>query len=141
MKGFIIISLAMAGFSALLDPITLDDLKWEKRILLIFQSEHEPPFQLTLDDGLKQEITDRDLIYFVFGDSIFSNSNYTFEGAYAEKIKKLYRQGAKSSCYVLLGKDGGSKLRKEGENLDWEELFATIDAMPMRRQEMKNNLE
>ncbi|MEX2512239.1 MAG: DUF4174 domain-containing protein [Cyclobacteriaceae bacterium] len=136
-----IISLALAGFSLLPDPITLEDLKWKNRILLIFQSDNDPPYQLNLDERLNQEINDRDLVYFIFGDSLLTNSAHTFESAYAEKIKTIYRRGEKSRGYVLLGKDGGPKLRKEGENLDWEDLFATIDAMPMRIREMKNNQE
>lgn len=37
---------------------------------------------------------------------------------------------------VLLGKDGGPKL-SSGEPIPLQNLFATIDAMPMRRDEMK----
>lgn len=37
--------------------------------------------------------------------------------------------------FLLVGKDGGVKLRR-GEAVDSEELFAVIDAMPMRRREM-----
>jgi hypothetical protein len=37
---------------------------------------------------------------------------------------------------VLVGKDGGPKL-SSGEPIPPQNLFATIDAMPMRRDEMK----
>jgi hypothetical protein len=36
---------------------------------------------------------------------------------------------------VLIGLDGGIKLQKNGQ-LTPEELFGTIDSMPMRRAEM-----
>jgi hypothetical protein len=36
---------------------------------------------------------------------------------------------------VLIGKDGGVKLRQE-EPISLADLFALIDSMPMRRQEM-----
>ncbi len=39
---------------------------------------------------------------------------------------------------VLVGKDGFEKLRA-GQPILNETLFATIDAMPMRRQEMRRN--
>ena len=45
--------------------------------------------------------------------------------------------GAKTAFEVLLvGKDGGVKLRRSGP-VDCREISALIDAMPMRREEMK----
>lgn len=44
--------------------------------------------------------------------------------------------GAKSFYVVLVGKDGGEKLRR-ATPLSPEELFAIVDAMPMRRAEMR----
>lgn len=38
---------------------------------------------------------------------------------------------------ILVGKDGGEKLRREGQILDRTLLFETIDQMPMRQQEMR----
>jgi len=42
----------------------------------------------------------------------------------------------KSFSVVLIGKDGGEKLRR-ATPLSPEELFAIVDAMPMRRAEMR----
>lgn len=42
----------------------------------------------------------------------------------------------KSFSVVLIGKDGGEKLRR-AIPLSPEELFAVVDAMPMRRAEMR----
>jgi hypothetical protein len=39
---------------------------------------------------------------------------------------------------ILIGKDGGEKLRKTGEILPTDLLFATIDAMPMRQREIRD---
>ena len=44
--------------------------------------------------------------------------------------------GTKSFSVVLIGKDGGEKLRR-ATPLSPEELFAIVDAMPMRRAEMR----
>jgi hypothetical protein len=44
--------------------------------------------------------------------------------------------GTKSFSVVLIGKDGGEKLRR-AIPLSPEELFAVVDAMPMRRAEMR----
>jgi len=37
---------------------------------------------------------------------------------------------------VLVGKDGGEKLRR-GAAVDIDEIFSVIDAMPMRQREME----
>jgi hypothetical protein len=37
---------------------------------------------------------------------------------------------------ILIGKDGGEKIR-QGSSVDLKEIFAIIDAMPMRQQEMR----
>lgn len=44
--------------------------------------------------------------------------------------------GTRSFSVVLIGKDGGEKLRR-ATPLSPEELFAIVDAMPMRRAEMR----
>ena len=44
--------------------------------------------------------------------------------------------GTRSFSIVLIGKDGGEKLRRTTP-LSPEELFAIVDAMPMRRAEMR----
>ena len=41
---------------------------------------------------------------------------------------------------VLIGKDGGVKLRQE-EPISVADLFALIDSMPMRKQEMRQRSE
>ncbi len=38
---------------------------------------------------------------------------------------------------ILIGKDGGEKLRS-GTPMNTGKIFGTIDAMPMRKGEMKN---
>ena len=43
---------------------------------------------------------------------------------------------ADAFCVILVGKDGGEKLRRY-EPVDLQEIFALIDAMPMRRREMR----
>jgi hypothetical protein len=46
------------------------------------------------------------------------------------------RLNAKTFSVVLIGKDGGEKLRRPTP-LAPDELFALVDAMPMRRAEMR----
>lgn len=44
--------------------------------------------------------------------------------------------GAKAFSVTLIGKDGGEKLRRESV-LTTRELFAIVDAMPIRRAEIE----
>jgi hypothetical protein len=119
------------------DVITLEDLRWKSRVLLVFPSQTEHTSnRWDMTDSLLGEIADRELIFFVFGDTLISNSSFRFEEDYEKKLRSRYALGSRELCWILLGKDGGSKLKKEGSAPDWKLLFATIDAMPMRQREM-----
>lgn len=122
--------------------ITLDDLRWKSRVLLVFPSpEDDSNLIWEMTDSLLVEIADRDLIYFVFGDSLISNSDFKFDKEYEKQLRVRYALGSKELCWILLGKDGGSKLKKEGTAPDWKLLFTTIDAMPMRQREMNRLID
>ncbi|WP_245189521.1 DUF4174 domain-containing protein [Lunatimonas salinarum] len=120
------------------ETITLEDLRWKNRVLLVFPDAEQP---LALDweitDSLRMEFEERDLLYFVFQDSLLTNSTHRFDPAYEVSLKKKYRLGSKNVCWVLIGKDGGTKVRQEGDGPNWEELFGIIDAMPMRARELQ----
>ncbi len=136
-----IVLIAFLWLSALMNEvITLEDLKWKNRVLLVFPNMEENSFEWEVNDSLATEIEERDLVYFLMADtSLQTNSVYSFSPEYQKELLKRYALGSKKSCYVLIGKDGGSKVRKEGEMVNWEELFATIDAMPMRQREMRSS--
>ncbi len=136
MKFYVLLISVLMGITDS-NIITLEDLKWKNRVLLVFPSpDEETPVIWEMKDSLLVEISERDLIYFVFGDSLITNSTFNFDEGYEETIRSRYALGSKELCWVLLGKDGGSKLRKEGAAPDWELLFRTIDAMPMRQREI-----
>lgn len=115
------------------EEITLDNLKWKNRVVLFFQDSSE---RNDLDfDFLKDELKDRKLIYFIFKeDDIISNSEFTFSAEQQASISTKYKMGYTKNCWVLIGLDGGVKVKKEGD-LDWEFIFRTVDSMPMRRSE------
>ena len=114
--------------------MTLDDLKWEYRVILYFPVDGES--SLILNDSINQEIQERKIAYFIFGDSVVSNIETSFSPTYLKQIENKYKMGYKGSMYVLLGLDGGVKLREE-DSVDWDHVFQTIDAMPMRQSEKK----
>ncbi len=56
----------------------------------------------------------------------------------AKDLRAQYGIDAARFSVVLVGKDGGVKLRAE-EAVPAEELFALIDSMPMRQREMRES--
>jgi len=56
----------------------------------------------------------------------------------AQDLRAHYGIDASRFSVVLVGKDGGVKLRAE-EAVPAEKLFALIDAMPMRQREMRES--
>ncbi len=54
----------------------------------------------------------------------------------AGALRARFGVSTASFSAVLVGKDGGAKL-SQSKPLDAARLFATIDAMPMRRNEMR----
>ena len=57
-------------------------------------------------------------------------------GREAEAIRRQLRLPSDAFRAVLVGKDGGTKITA-AEPIPVERLFTTIDAMPMRRDEMR----
>ena len=58
------------------------------------------------------------------------------DGAEAAALRERLGLPARTFRAVLVGKDGGAKLASD-EPIPPQRLFATIDAMPMRRNEMR----
>lgn len=123
MKASILFFVIAVSF-LLTDSITLEDLQWKKRIVLVFPHEGAV---VDYSDSLKAEMEDRDIVYFVFSDSLLSNTEFSFDEEYVQQLRIRYLLGSHPPCWVLLGKDGSLKLRKE-EGVDWEEAFSLIDS-------------
>lgn len=115
-------------------PKQLEDFRWKNRLVLIFQNDNEP--KEVLSDSLMKEIKERKIIYFFIGEGVKSNAEIDFSSSYREGLKNSYQMGKIKNSWVLIGLDGGIKMRKE-EELDWSLVFKTIDSMPMRQSEIK----
>jgi hypothetical protein len=111
------------------EVVTLEDLKWKKRVVLFFPATED--FLIDISDSLRVEIEIRDVVYFVFADSLQSNGKYLMDYEYIQSLKTKYLLGTKEACWVLLGKDGGMKLRQE-DDLDWHEALQTVDERNLR---------
>ncbi|WP_194774337.1 DUF4174 domain-containing protein [Pararhodonellum marinum] len=114
---------------------TLEDMRWEKRIVLYFDPDKRihPDF---LEENVLKGIEERDIAYFIFSDQLYSNVSHQFTKDYQDEIKIKFGKENRLK-WVLIGKDGGVKLSKD-QLIDFDLIFKTIDQMPMRIQEMKD---
>lgn len=108
--------------------ITLDDFKWTARPIIVFaDSPLDPAFQTQMEnlETEIEEVVERDIVLITD----------TAPGEVSELRKKLRPRGFQ---LVLIGKDGGVKLRKPFPQ-DMRELSRTIDKMPIRQREISES--
>jgi hypothetical protein len=120
------------------DP--LETLVWERRVLVVLapapgDERAEETFQRLKARAC--EVDDRDLTAALApqrGEGWIDDRPLTRAEVYA--LRTRFRAGVDDFVVVLVGKDGGEKLRlTEPPSLD--QVFALIDEMPMRRAEMR----
>jgi len=124
------------------DPVSIDlnSFKWKNRLLFLFASSEEDRFYLALKEEITRqgmEIRDRDLLVFeVFekGESRLGKEHLSSGQVLALRKHLSVRSG--QFMIILIGKDGGEKLRQD-RLVELKEIFGIIDAMPMRQQEMR----
>ena len=114
----------------------LNQLEWAHRIIIIHEKENSTTQTLKIIKTQKIELDDRDIIWFVLS----ANKNQltsNFDGQLDNSLKQQLSSITNNPNYqvILIGKDGGIKSRNK--NLDLQNIFAQIDAMPMRINEMQ----
>lgn len=119
--GLSLIAAAPAGIAA---------MRWEKRILLVGATDARDPLldeQRRIIATWKADADDRDLAMVeIIGDDVRGVSDT------APSLRRRYKLPATGFAVVLIGKDGGVKLRQT-RPIPAATLQGTIDAMPMRR--------
>ena len=106
---------------------TLDQYRWNNRPVLVFAaSERDPSHikQLEILRANRSGLAERDIV--VLSDVDARASRELRDTLQIDDFE-----------VVLIGKDGGVKLRSKTP-VSLESLFARIDAMPMRLQEMRS---
>lgn len=105
-------------------------MRWEKRVLLVRASGANDPSLLAQRRILQRwraGAAERDLVLVeVQGETVVGASDT------AAQLRRRYRLPATGFMVVLIGKDGGVKLRQT-RPIAAAALEETIDAMPMRR--------
>ena len=120
--------------------------RWKHRLLII-KVDASSNTRSQIDSMLeraRQDLIERNLKVFLLDCSSeqmlsqkLCTSAYTNDLVSLEDQHAIYARATREgSAILLIGKDGGTKARQQSLNLP--ALFRIIDAMPMRRMEMKN---
>lgn len=122
----------------------LDDYRWERRPLLVFApTDTDPRFVETLNriDATRCAFVDRDMVL----GRILTAGTSTLDGQAVDaderqRLVSRFGIGADAFAVLLIGKDGGEKLRFT-DVPDLRAIYTVIDGMPMRRGEMRADTE
>ena len=137
--GVFLGGLAMMGPRA--DTIDLRAYQWSHRLLLVGSPSADHHLYRDLVHVLEQRmqsLQDRDLLVvhtLEAGPSRAGERRFSPQAAAA--LRAQWNLVSGQLTMVLIGKDGGEKWRRVN-HVDLEEIFALIDTMPMRREEMRN---
>jgi hypothetical protein len=111
----------------------LNNYTWKKRVLLVIapatDNEQLQQQQVILSKhqaGLQDR--DMEIIYLPMDKALQEDKTF---------LSQQFNIGPDDFYSILIGKDGTEKLRSTTP-METEKLFGTIDAMPMRRREMRN---
>ena len=120
----------------------LSDYRWERRPLLLFApTDSDPRLVETLSriEASRCDFDGRDMVIGL----VVAEGNSTLDGQAinadeSQRLVNQYAIGDNAFSVLLIGKDGGEKLRVN-EVPDLQAIYAVIDGMPMRSREMGAN--
>jgi hypothetical protein len=113
------------------------DKRWQRRLFVIFapREAHEGLKSMRAQTKTpKFGARDLDLVE-VVGDAVRVNGEPVATPT-ARELRRTYDVASRSFAVRLVGKDGTVKLARNGA-VPIDEVYALIDAMPMRRREMQ----
>jgi hypothetical protein len=119
----------------------LSDYQWQHRILLVFapstdSSQYRQQMQVWQAD--ESGADDRDLkLVQILGTGESQVDERSLSSVSAERLRQQFGIAPEEFAVILVGKDGTEKQRSQTP-VDLATLFRTIDAMPMRQQEMRS---
>ena len=111
---------------------------WKNRIVIVFaKSQSDARVQRFRREwnGRREGTSDRDLLLVeMFEKGASRIGDEIIAPASAVKLWSEFEVEPDNTTFVLIGKDGTEKLRET--EIDLDEIFEVIDAMPMRKREM-----
>jgi hypothetical protein len=118
--------------------------RWQDRVIIIKSNDRNNgkfKEQLRAFEDHNRELTERKLIlYQIINESInykdFETKKNKIFNISDFKDNEAVKKPTKDFEFILIGLDGGIKMRKE-DVVSLNSLFKTIDAMPMRQNEIK----
>ncbi|MCF0049134.1 DUF4174 domain-containing protein [Dyadobacter sp. LJ53] len=103
----------------------------QPRKVLLFYTENglaKWKAQMNALEGHRKDILERDI----------EIKSFPYSKQNAQEWHRWELDTANAFTFILIGRDGGEKL-KSSEVVTPDKLFGLIDAMPMRKQEIKQN--
>jgi hypothetical protein len=120
----------------------LSDYLWERRPLLLFApTERDPRLVETMRriEDSRCDFADRDMVLGrIVTEGTSTLDGHVVDNNQARRFLSEFGIGADTFSVVLIGKDGGEKLRVAGVP-DLQAIYAVIDGMPMRARETSTN--
>jgi hypothetical protein len=117
----------------------LGDYLWTSRPLLVFApTDNDPRLVETVRriEASRCDFVERDMVLgLIVTDGISTLDGQVVDTSQAQRLLSEFGIGANSFSVVLIGKDGGEKLRVN-DVPDLQAIYAVIDGMPMRGREM-----
>ncbi|MEX1350613.1 MAG: DUF4174 domain-containing protein [Desulfobacterales bacterium] len=118
----------------------LSQFRWKNRLLFLFAPNRSHPLFDVLQKSIatqQAEVADRDLVIFEILESGTSRlDTCDLDPQVAQSLRDKFDVSPGRFAVILVGKDGGTKLNRQ-EQTQLEDIFALIDAMPMRMEEMR----
>ena len=132
-------TLLLTSASAQKPPVTLESLRDHARPLLLFAKSPEDPqlrIQLRTLGEHAAEAQERQIVPIAVLFNSPASTEASLTQAEAITVRRRFRIAPDEFVVLLIGKDGGEKLR-DHRPLTIEHLIDTIDAMPMRQEEVR----
>jgi hypothetical protein len=117
----------------------LDGYRWQNRLLLVFAPDADSALYRRQQEMLlvaECGLNERDVVVISVLKDVVSTKERPAAPVSADDLRDAYDVLPHDFRVVLIGKDGGVKLRQD-EPILAADLFALIDSMPMRKQEMR----
>jgi hypothetical protein len=121
--------------------LKLSGYQWQHRILLVFapstgSSHYRQQMQMWQSDQAGVDNRDLKLVE-VLGTGESQVDGQSISAASAKALRRQFGVSVEEFAVILVGKDGTEKQRSQAP-IDLAMLYRTIDAMPMRQQEMRS---